>query len=937
MKGGKKMARAICLLGGLLLAPLCLLRADLAAEDEVFELTKAAALLRNRGKVREALQVQQKAYDLAKKRLAPDHPGLLVSMGNLAILLGDTGQYARAEPLARARFEGIQRLVKSKGGSEDHPAVIDGRSDLAELNRLLRRFALAEKLHRENLEALKKREPPDWFARARCHNNLGVLYDDMGQSKQAEEHLRAGLAIVKDSRKVRRVPEQIARNCNNLGHHYLLRKQYDLAEKLLLEALDVRERELRGRSPGLPAVWQNLALVYRGKKEHRKAISFYEKLLAHREKADNPLAVAETLVNLATLHDVLGQDGEAGPLYRKAHKAYEQRSVPQDPRRIRATTTLARYLASRGKEKEAWPLLDQARRGTTEYVADLLPYQSGPEMKKYLGTTYRGDLYGPLTLAWQERADARKVAESAAWLVNGKAQFMEGLREINLLARDLADGELKGQGLELVKLRMGRAPLALSPPRAVSEKEWKKELTRLGDKEQGLVKQLQKTGKVPLRLRSWIDLDEVRRNLPEGAVLIDVARFTLHDFKARPGPAAWKPARYAAWVTPRRGDVRLIDLGPAEPIDLAVRAFQKAMASAPKALGFETEADAEAILRKPLARLSELVLKPLLPAIGKEKHWLISPDASLWLVPWGALPLPDRAYALERYQISYLTTARDLVADRSREAKGPALVVGAPDFDLKVAAPGAPRAQPWHPLLRGSEGLPWDRLTRWEHLREAGDEIEAIAPRLKTYAKGAPKVYTGAKARKSVCVEARQPRVLVLVTHGYFVDEEQAESWPGAFGGAEEAPARKASVPGLFRCGLVFAGANQRREEGLLTGREIIEIDLRGTRLVVLSACETGRGVVLEVDGVTALRQCFHLAGAQSVVATLWKIPDAASAELMKAFWDNLARGQGRAEALRQAQLGTIKARREQLKKAGKAPAAHPYYWAAFTLTGDWR
>jgi CHAT domain-containing protein len=136
----------------------------------------------------------------------------------------------------------------------------------------------------------------------------------------------------------------------------------------------------------------------------------------------------------------------------------------------------------------------------------------------------------------------------------------------------------------------------------------------------------------------------------------------------------------------------------------------------------------------------------------------------------------------------------------------------------------------------------------------------------------------------------------------------------------------------MLRSGLALAGANTwlqhhslplEAEDGILTAEDVSGMDLSNTELVVLSACETGIGDILTDEGVFGLRRAFVLAGARTLVMSLWKVPDQQTKDLMIDFYNRILAGKPIAEALREAQLAT------------KEEYTHPYYWGAFICQGN--
>jgi CHAT domain-containing protein len=191
-------------------------------------------------------------------------------------------------------------------------------------------------------------------------------------------------------------------------------------------------------------------------------------------------------------------------------------------------------------------------------------------------------------------------------------------------------------------------------------------------------------------------------------------------------------------------------------------------------------------------------------------------------------------------------------------------------------------------------------------------------------------VLTGGQATESAVKQVNAPRLLHLATHGFFLTAPRALATGSAPAGALSINAGPEIENPLLRSGLAFSGANLHHgvsnDDGILTALEASGLNLWGTKLVVLSACDTGLGEVRNGEGVYGLRRAFVLAGAESLVMSLWPISDYTTRELMTNYYRNLKLGLGRGEALRQVQLEMLK----------QNPKLHPFYWANFIQSGDW-
>jgi CHAT domain-containing protein/tetratricopeptide (TPR) repeat protein len=928
--------------------PLCrqaleIYRVTLGEEHPYFadSLNSLAMLYHAMGSFAIAEPLYRQALGIRRAILGGEHPDFALSLNNLATLYHLMGNYAAAEPLYRQALE-IERTILG----EEHPDFALSLNNLATLYQLMGNYAAAEPLCRQALEIRRTilgEEHPDF---ALSLNNLATLYQLMGNYAAAEPLCRQALEIRRTI--LGEEHPDFAVSLNSLAKLCHLMGNNAAAEPLHRQALEICRMTLGEEHPIFVTLLSNLATLYGLMGNYKAAEPLHRQALGIRRTVlgETHPDFAVSLHNLAMLYSEMGNYAAAEPLYRQALEICRMTLGEEHPDFATSLSNLAILFVATDRKNEAITLMQQVTVFTERMIGQIFSIGSESQRMAYLMTTY-GEIDVFLSLVFQYLSNPPGAISAALELVLRRKAIGA---EVLAAQRDAVLGgeypALEPKLWELTTLRMqiaqktlaGPGPEGLSTHRQLLD-EWNAQKEKL---EAELARQIPEMN-LEQKLRE-VDRQAVALALPEGSVLIEFVRFNVFDFKAVParGESRWKPARYLAFVLPagEPDNLQMIDLGEAEPIDRMIATFRDAItgeAEGRDGRDFE-ELPVASVSDEDMSEASSLresLFDPLLPALGHRKRLLLAPDGDLTRLPFEALPAGDGRCLINDYRISYLSAGRDVLRFGAASSGQPTdpLIAADPDFDLSgaeaqsqsiVAAPHGPVSRD---LGRGNL-----RFARLPGTRLEGERIASMLG-VQPWLEGA-----ALEARIKAC---RSPRILHLATHGFFLEDQKHDPNRelldlGAMSRQPGDSISRFASPGLenplLRSGLALAGANTwlkrgslpaEAEDGLLTAEDVSGLDLLATELVVLSACKTGLGEVRTGEGVFGLRRAFTLAGAKTLVMSLWKVPDQQTQELMEDFYRRILAGQPRADALREAQL------------AMKAKYPHPFYWGAFICQGN--
>lgn len=885
-----------------------------------------------------AFSILEKSLEIRQQALGSNHPDVAKSLLALGSVHHDLGNYADGLTLTE---RGV--AIEETALGSDNPERARGLNSLAVMRYSTGDFSGSIPLFEKAIDLWERSPTPNQGALANCYHNLGAVYDEMGDHERAVGILERALRLREKQFGANHL--LVAHTLSVLGS--ALRGSGDLSGAKARYRRAVKILEVAApHDPDVGWVRSKLGWVYleegdqaRAHETFRQALSELEAVLGH-----NHPDLWISLRGSAMVARNRGQVEAARGYYERTLELVRKYSGPGHPDLGRTLAEYASFLLATGDSLAAFDTALKAAdvnrehmrftaRGIAEHQALLYTavMETGLDVAfATLSGTLGSRSSDLVRRGWDGLIRSRalvldEVAERAR-MVGGAGELLEGAKQLENARNRLANLQVRespGEPPERSQALVARAREDVE--RAERELAARSASFRSG------------------RDRATVGWDQVVTALPPGSGLVS---FVCYGGRGRRSVLAFV---MGADRTPR-----VVALGSANELDRLITQWRELAGNPPQG-GSRAKADAEVLCRKQGNALRARVWDPLASALSGARMVFVVPDGSLHLLNLAALPSPDGGYLIESpYIIHYVSAERDIVTAAGLPSRGVGLLaLGGASFD------GQETRKPLEPspsvtltggrppeTRRGLLDCENFRSVRFEPLPETAEEIKAVTQFWGGL--GQVVVLQGEAAGERQVKELLPgKRVAHFATHGFFLDGQcgrSSDATPVERGiGGISTNATSPSVPRVgvnpfLLAGLALAGANRRakagpdEEDGILTAEEIASLDLTGLDWVVLSACDTGVGDVRSGDGVLGLRRAFEVAGAGTLIMSLWAVEDESAREWMNRLYEGrFRRNLETAEAVREASLGVLRSLRAQ------GLGTHPFYWAAFVAAGGWR
>lgn len=921
------------------------------------------------GAYAESAPLFKRALVVAEKAYSPGHIEVSNILNDYGLFLRDNRQFEEA----RAYLERTLAIREKALGSEAGQTAIAAHN-LASLLHAMGAYADAKVLYERVVPILEKEFGPEHPKTADGWNDLGYLLKDMGEYTRAMQCLERALAI----REKAFGPEDpaVAHSMNRLAVVFRRTGDYERARKLLERCLEIYEKAFGPEDSNVAMILNNLANVLDNLGDVKGAEAYIKRAFEIQEKALGPenMGLAPYLVNYAVELKLLGKFDQAMELQLRALKIYEKNLGQDHPDISTILINLASLYHERNEDKKAIAAMERAQRITTKaagpdhpILAQILRLYS-----KYL--LYAGELEGALenSLRSEEilrnhlqliskslsEREALAFASAFAYLgfdislsliidhpnelegavakvwdayIQSRALVLDEMATRHRIIAEIGDLEANAlaDSLALSRQRLSNI-IVRGPDPEMPREEYQKLLDKAKDEKEKAERALAEVSSSFQRKMEMqrAGFTEVRASLPHGFVLVAFAYYYhLGDEET--------PSYLAFILDAEKATPAVVPLGKAEDIEPLLFDWGQEVRGGTRLPG-RSLAEAEDAYRISGETLRRKIWDPIAPHLEDAKCILVVPDGPFHQVNFSALPLGSKQYLIEvGPPIHYLSAERDIISSASIISGRGLLALGAPDFDdTSLFAALSPENSSTQGFVSKVKSLLTFRgsLSECEDLKSlefaplpaTNKEVNTITDIWEESQEDNGDVLelTGARASEGIFkFEAPGKHTLHIATHGFYLGGDCPSG---------ENP--------LLSSGLAFAGVNHRKnaspeeDDGILTAEEVANIDLSGTDLVVLSACSSAAGDVMSGEGVFGLRRAFHIAGAQTLIVSLWAVEDEATRDWMqKLYRTRFGRGLPIAESVHTASLETLKELRQ------KKQNTHPFYWAGLVASGDWR
>lgn len=719
--------------------------------------------------------------------------------------------------------------------------------------------------------------------RASLERRLARVHKDLGDYDAARPWYERALARVET---VAPGTDENAFALNDLAVLEYQARNLDVARELLQRAERIYHALPEPPAYDLASTLLNLAVIEQETGEYQESERRYLELLAIRESLADPLELSRALHSYGTLLKHSERYDESRSALERALEIRRHKLPENHPDLIRTLVNLASLERLAGHPERATEHALAALEGA-EAQLDALSLTQSDRQRLALRRVFRQALDGAILSV--RSGDSQSTLLSA--IVRDRDRSARLLR---MRREALFDGD------DASPLRLQLQSIASELAATTLSGGNEETVQRLALEKDRVEREIMARAEGSQVVRRF-EMGDICQHLPENTLAVEVARHEWFDADR----SEWVKG-YTAWTLDRGCEVHRVELGLADDVDEAVVAARARIQSGAPSLRGLVEDTENTDSRH---TLEQLFVRPLIDLAPERTRWVLALDGALATVPISALEV-DGAFVAESHEVIYVPTLGVLLDPPTAAPASGALVVGG------VTYGGAPGSAATRGAARGASCAPQAFASLPGTVSEAVEVSERMN---RMVGREHVDLLSGSEATERAVADAMHGRrVIHLATHGFFARS-------GCSTGAEWSP--------MSRSGLVFAGANQHSSltdaDGLLTAEEVALLDLEGTSLVVLSACETGLGEVVDGEGVLGLRRAFDIAGVESIVFSLWPVDDQATAQLMKDFHRVFAKTEDAATALHEAQRRALRRQRRD-GTSGDAST-----WGAFVVSSS--